>query len=170
MEAWKKNSDARTHAWPFDRTKRSRLAHFESLGLKLRNLLKRTWATGAMPCDVSCCPRGAVGAAHHGGTGVAGVGLLSVGGYGEDGQGRTLATTSAARVRMVLDVSEARVIRGVEGDRLGRLGNTHLTASWSTSVNLTPCSEAMSGVSMDGERGVEVSVLDDFVGRGGTRK
>lgn len=33
----------------YERTKRSRLAQSGFLGLKLMNLLKRTWETGAMP-------------------------------------------------------------------------------------------------------------------------
>ena len=33
----------------YDRTKRSRFNHLGFLGLNFMNLLKRTWATGAMP-------------------------------------------------------------------------------------------------------------------------
>lgn len=33
----------------YDRTKRSRLSHLGFCGLNLMNLLKSTWATGAMP-------------------------------------------------------------------------------------------------------------------------
>lgn len=39
----------RKTGYAYERTKRSRLSHLGFLGLKVMNLLKRTWATGAMP-------------------------------------------------------------------------------------------------------------------------
>ena len=39
-----------THAWPLERTKRSRLYHLEFLAEKFMWRVQRTWAAGAMPC------------------------------------------------------------------------------------------------------------------------
>jgi len=42
---------------PYERTKRSRFSHLVFLGLNLINRLKRTWATGAIPLDLSAASR-----------------------------------------------------------------------------------------------------------------
>lgn len=40
----------------YESTKRSLLSQFGFFGLKFRNLLKRTWATGAIPMGAPGCP------------------------------------------------------------------------------------------------------------------
>lgn len=51
--------ETRARAETYERTKRSRFSHLGFLGLNFMNLLKRTWATGAMPlrAGVSGCRR-----------------------------------------------------------------------------------------------------------------
>ena len=63
VEAGLEASGPRRQSATYERTKRSRLTQSGFLGLKLMNLLNKTWATGAMPIGAPGWPEFALNVA-----------------------------------------------------------------------------------------------------------